>query len=628
MGNTVRFFLTLSLLFLLSCSGGSEGDSSGGDLFQTKTTSNVFSLELPGNNTYSENQNLDFVLTHAQRVIVSGNPRLVLDIGGVTAYANFLTGSGTRNITFRYTASSSDEDNDGITVSNQIDLNGGTIEYTFNGATEDANINFNVGDTSNILVDTPVTGPLINNLIEPVNATYAEGGILSFQVEFDGSVDISGSPRLALDIGGVTRYANYASGSGSSALVFNYTIIASDDDNNGISLTSSIDLNGGSIIGSSNSENAEIDFSSYLDSLTGVIVNNSSGITAPDQVTNLVTAPSTSDSTLALSWSIPNNNGTAISSYSVQYRELGNTTWINLSPSPTTNSTDINGLSSGVTYEFRVAADNGLLGEFSTTATAEIFNLTSLNLALWLDGSDSTTLFTDDACSINVASDGEAVGCWVDKSGNGHAYVQSNASNQPIFRSAAMNSLSGLEFEGNGDFLVDEDGEAYINGFSAFEFFVVVKSDVTNTDKGILDTKNPNGADDGITLRYDAAGFGGGCSNCLKGGIENSISGSTSAESASNTQSTDPQLVGATWNDGGNFQIYVNGSLSSSWDDGTLSGTTGNAEKFIIGKGPKDTSATSSWDGNIVEIVFLNTQTSAADRTKIMDYLKTKWGIP
>ena len=628
MGNAVKLMALGLLLILSACSGGSESGSSGGELFQTKTTSNSFALELPSNKTYSDGENLDFVLSHSQRVTVTGSPRLTIDIGGSTVYADYLAGSGTRNLIFRYSISSSDSDLDGIGLTNQIDLNGSTLEYSFNGTTEDANISFTVGNTSGILVDTPIEGPAITNFIEPVDGTYADGGTLLFQVDFENNVDVTGIPQIVLNIGGATRYASYTSGTGTNSLTFSYTIADSDDDSDGINLTSTINLNSGTINAASDGEAAGTNFSSYLDSLNGVLIDNASGITAPDQVSNLVTAPSTSDSTLSLSWSIPNNNGTSISSYSVQYREQGNTSWINLSPSPTTNTATITGLSSGVTYEFRVAANNGLLGDFSAISTAEVFNISSLNLALWLDGSDSDSLFSDDACSINVTSDGDAVACWADKSGNGHAYVQSNASYQPIFRSSAMNSLSGLEFEGNGDFLVDEDGENYINGFSAFEFFVVVQSDSTGTDRGILDTKNPNGADDGITLRYDAAGFGGGCTNCLKGGIETSGGGSTNAESVSGTQTTSPQLVGATWNDGGTFEIYVNGSLSSSWDNGNVSGTTGNAQKFLIGKGPKDTSASSSWDGKIVEIVFLNTQTSSSDRTKIMDYLKTKWGIP
>lgn len=56
-----------------------------------------------------------------------------------------------------------------------------------------------------------------------------------------------GTPRIAVDVGGLTRYADYTSGSGSSALVFTYTATAGDVDLDGISLSSPIQLNGGTI---------------------------------------------------------------------------------------------------------------------------------------------------------------------------------------------------------------------------------------------------------------------------------------------------------------------------------------------------------------------------------------------
>ena len=39
-------------------------------------------------------------------------------------------------------------------------------------------------------------------------------------------------------------------------------------------------------------------------------------------------------------------------------------------------------------------------------------------LALWLDASDLSTLFTDSARTTPVASSGDPVGGWADKSGN------------------------------------------------------------------------------------------------------------------------------------------------------------------------------------------------------------------
>lgn len=363
-----------------------------------------------------------------------------------------------------------------------------------------------------------------------------------------------------------------------------------------------------------------------IDPLTSVLVDTTQ--LPPAQVTGVVTAPTTNNTEMGVSWNIPNDNGTPIVDYSVQYREQGTSTWINFSPNPTTNTTVITGLTAGLTYEIRVAASNGILGPYSAIATAEIWDLTSMALALWLDFSDPNSLYTDTGCTINVAADGNTVACVADKSGFGRDFAQPTASARPTYRTNAINGLPGLEFDGAGDFLVDEDGELYVNGFQAYEFFVVIKSDVTGNDKGILDTKDPNGSDDGITLRYDASGASGGCSNCMKGGVERTDGTHVQSEAASGTQTTNAQIVGTTWADGGKFDIFIDGNLSKSYDGGTMSGTIGSAEKFIIGKGPKDSGTTRGWDGKIVEVIFFNTQTSGADRTKMMNYLKSKWNIP
>ncbi len=58
---------------------------------------------------------------------------------------------------------------------------------------------------------------------------------------------MTGTPRIALDVGGTTRYATYASGSGTSTLTFTYATQAGDLDLDGITVSSPIDLNGGTI---------------------------------------------------------------------------------------------------------------------------------------------------------------------------------------------------------------------------------------------------------------------------------------------------------------------------------------------------------------------------------------------
>ncbi len=76
----------------------------------------------------------------------------------------------------------------------------------------------------------------------------AEAGLpISLTVTMNEAVTVTGTPRVAVDVGGVTRYATYTSGSGTSALTFTLTPQAGDVDLDGIAVSSPVDLNGGTI---------------------------------------------------------------------------------------------------------------------------------------------------------------------------------------------------------------------------------------------------------------------------------------------------------------------------------------------------------------------------------------------
>ncbi|MEA4827862.1 MAG: fibronectin type III domain-containing protein, partial [Clostridium sp.] len=88
--------------------------------------------------------------------------------------------------------------------------------------------------------------PKIQTVTVPSNGTYKAGYYLDFTVNFNENVDVTGAPQLVLTIGSTTRTATYVSGSGTSTLVFSYTVQAGDNDSNGITVNS-LELNGGSI---------------------------------------------------------------------------------------------------------------------------------------------------------------------------------------------------------------------------------------------------------------------------------------------------------------------------------------------------------------------------------------------
>lgn len=81
--------------------------------------------------------------------------------------------------------------------------------------------------------------PIVNNVSVPSNATYITGQSLSFTVNTSENVIVNtggGTPRIALTIGATTKYASYVSGTGSSALVFSYTVESGLLDADGITV--------------------------------------------------------------------------------------------------------------------------------------------------------------------------------------------------------------------------------------------------------------------------------------------------------------------------------------------------------------------------------------------------------
>ncbi|OZI61960.1 Ig-like domain-containing protein [Bordetella genomosp. 11] len=81
--------------------------------------------------------------------------------------------------------------------------------------------------------------PTVTSVSVPADGTYYVNQSLDFTVNFSESVRVDtsgGTPRVALVIGSTTVYATYLSGSGTSHLVFRYTVASGNQDANGITV--------------------------------------------------------------------------------------------------------------------------------------------------------------------------------------------------------------------------------------------------------------------------------------------------------------------------------------------------------------------------------------------------------
>lgn len=67
---------------------------------------------------------------------------------------------------------------------------------------------------------------------------------------------------------------------------------------------------------------------------------------------------------------------------------------------------------------------------------------------LWLDASAADTLFTDSSAITKVTADGDPVGFWYDRSGNGNNVIQTSGTNKPVYKTNIKNGKSILRFNG------------------------------------------------------------------------------------------------------------------------------------------------------------------------------------
>ena len=113
-----------------------------------------------------------------------------------------------------------------------------------------------LGDSARIIVDAPgqAAAGVVSVSSPGGGATYKVGDVVRIEVAFSAAVAVSGTPMLALDIGGagaegVGRSAAYESGDGTDTLAFAYTVQAGDEAADGLDYAgaTALRLNDGAI---------------------------------------------------------------------------------------------------------------------------------------------------------------------------------------------------------------------------------------------------------------------------------------------------------------------------------------------------------------------------------------------
>lgn len=331
------------------------------------------SIVIPTPGVYLSAQNLNFSVYFNRSVTVTGSPYIVLTIGSHSREAHYFSGSGSNQLTFRYTTVPGDVDLDGIVVGSSIVQNSGDIVGTLSPTQS-----FFVHNDNNVLTIPNTIGILVSaTLPEPISVTknndttsplwdsspdnvWIIGQQILLTVGFNTGIYVNqtgGTPRIPITIGSSSKYANYLSGgNGQNSIVFAYTIEEGDTDLDGTITFGNIELNGGTIMDAYSTNSTLILPSS---SFSGITVDGIrpyiASVTAPPN--GYYSESNIDNFDFTVNWSEPvhysdsTSSGTKItlniggSSTNAIYESGNNTSTIIHAPSTVAGLSDLDGIS-------------------------------------------------------------------------------------------------------------------------------------------------------------------------------------------------------------------------------------------------------------------------------------------
>jgi hypothetical protein len=243
-----------------------------------------------------------------------------------------------------------------------------------------------------------------------------------------------------------------------------------------------------------------------------------------------------------------------------------------------------------------------------TLSAADKLKIDALGTAAYLNSADFSTpkalsglvLWADP--SRLTLTDGSAVTTFVDTSGNGNSFSQATTANKPILKTAGINGLPSINFDGTNDFM--ESPSFLDSSFgSAFTFATVIQP--INTG---------NGRFFAFSSAYEFAPFVGGnyCTILYRSNAANAQS--------STADVTSPTVVITTY-DGINARIFLNGKIGAEIPSAVPLALTGSMRI-----GARD-SLGDTFNGLMGDVLIYKNALSSSDVQKLNAFLSAKYNL-
>ncbi|MCY4557051.1 MAG: cadherin-like beta sandwich domain-containing protein [Chloroflexi bacterium] len=248
------------------------------DRIWAEVTSVAFTSDAGADNIYVTDDVIEVSVTFGAPVVVDttdGTPYIEVLIGNFYKQATYSgIDSSNRILTFTYTVTAADNDQGGIEIdANSLTLDGGTIKPQ--GTDFDADLAHDAvdQDPKHLVNEIPLligfgAVSLVSNP-RATQYTYGRSEAITFRFAYSTKVTVDttgGIPHLLVSVGNSdntprNRQFNYARGSGTRTLEFEYLVQADDRDSNGIELGEGrLRLNGGAIRHASTGQAASLSY--------------------------------------------------------------------------------------------------------------------------------------------------------------------------------------------------------------------------------------------------------------------------------------------------------------------------------------------------------------------------------
>ena len=266
--------------------------------------------------------------------------------------------------------------------------------------------------------------------------------------------------------------------------------------------------------------------------------------------------------------------------------------------------------------------NNAAASNFVVVNDTSVFTPDTISgLQLWLDASDTSTLYDATAGGSLVTTDGAAVARWQDKSGNNRHFTQTTANARPLLKTSIKNGKNVIRFDGTNDTL-GLSNATLTNNISAVTMFAVFRS-----TRSLSPTVYQTAIQQSIGTNNTATRAAIYATDTTEVGGRRLDSNSYQFVKANTLSTNEWVIAGSIHNyQAATLTAFKNGSGTSRVGGFQTSGNTSATNSQLVAVGGS-TGVTEWLNGEIAEVITYNSALTTTQRQAVETYLNSKWSL-